>query len=77
MNQQEREVILEAIQIFKKNKFEFQKMWLNLATEEGIPLHEFMDFEAFIKSYFGCFSREAKILVQKIEGELKLVRENK
>ena len=71
MDEEDKSVILKAIKIFKKDKSRFQKTWLNLAKQEHIPLHEFMDFEAFIKSYFGCFNREAKNLVKIIKHEYK------
>ena len=77
MEREERDIILKAIKIFKKDKSQFQNMWLNLAIEEGVPLHEFMDFEAFIKSYFGCLNREAKTLIKIIEREFKSLKEQK
>ena len=72
---QEEEIILKAIKIFKKDKSHFQNMWVNMAMEEGIPLHEFMDFEAFVKSYFGCFNREAKKLIKIMNREFKTMKE--
>ena len=77
MEREAREIILKAIKIFKKDKSQFQNMWLNLAIEEGVPLHEFMDFEAFIKSYFGCLNREAKTLIRIIGREFKSLKEQK
>ena len=75
MDIEEKEIILKAIKIFKNDKFEFQSTWLSMAKEEDVPLHEFMDFEAFIQSYLGCFNREAKVLIKIIEREFKLMRE--
>tara|TARA_B100000686_G_scaffold335410_1_gene403987 strand:+ start:2532 stop:2765 length:234 start_codon:yes stop_codon:yes gene_type:complete len=77
MERGDREIVLKAINLFKRNKFRFQKIWLILSIEEGIPLHEFMDFKAFIKSYFGCLNREAQTLIQVIEGEFKSMKAKK
>ena len=77
MEQEERQIILNAIYLFKKNKSQFQKMWLILSMEEGIPLHEFMDFKAFIKSYFGILNKEAAALINIIERESSLIKEKK
>ena len=77
MDLEEKEIILKAIKIFKKDKRYFQSVWLKLAIEEGVPLHEFMDLEAFIKSYFGCLNREARALIKIIKREHQSIREQK
>tara|TARA_B100000686_G_scaffold346825_1_gene434259 strand:- start:1156 stop:1383 length:228 start_codon:yes stop_codon:yes gene_type:complete len=74
MDRKDRDVIIKAIKIFKKDKAQFQKMWLSLAVEEGVQLHEFMDFGAFLRSYFSCLNREAKLLVEIIEREFKSMK---
>ena len=77
MERGEREIILKAINLFKKNKSQFQKNWLILAIEEDIPLHKFMDFKAFIKSYFGCPNKIASALLQIIIREFESMKKHK
>ena len=64
MGGEEKEAILKAIEVFKKDKYQFQKIWLSAATDEDIPLHDFMDFEAFIKSKFGCSKKDARKIIE-------------
>ena len=73
MGPEERDILLKAIKIFKKDRLKFQNMWLNLALGEGVQLHEFMNLQAFLKSYFGCLNKDAKKLIEIIEREFKLM----